>query len=174
MDSKDFYLLGYILKPTGNKGALSIQLDSGDPDYYQDLKEIYIELNGQFIKYPVKSISVSGNRAKVEFVNIDSPELAKLLQGRSLYMPLDYLPKLNSKQFYFHEVTGYEVYDDARGLIGIVQTVIDQTSQAILQIEFDDKEILIPITDEIIKKIDRKKKQLHIQAPDGLIDLYLE
>lgn len=173
MDSKDFYLLGYVLKPTGNKGALNIQIDSDDPTYYQNLKEIYIDINGQLIKYRIRSISISESKAKVEFENIDSPELAKLLQGRSLYLPIDYLPKLNNTQFYYHEVTGFEVYDAVHGLIGNVQSIIDQTSQAILQIHFKDKEILIPITDEIIKKIDRKQKRLHIEAPEGLIDIYL-
>ena len=37
----------------------------------------------------------------------------------------------------------------------------------------NDKEILIPIIDQVIKKVDRKEKKMFIEAPNGLIDLYL-
>ena len=39
-------------------------------------------------------------------------------------------------------------------------------------IKSGDKEILIPSVDEIIQKIDRKEKEIHIIAPEGLIELY--
>jgi len=42
-----------------------------------------------------------------------------------------------------------------------------------LQINFGEKEILIPLIDEVIVKVDRKKKEMHIRAPEGLIDIYL-
>ena len=37
----------------------------------------------------------------------------------------------------------------------------------------DDKEVLIPLLKDTIQKVDRKKKELHVQSPDGLIELYL-
>ncbi len=173
MDTSNYYYLGYIVKPIGNKGMLRVQLETDNPQYYNNLKEILVEIHDQLIPYPVKSIHTSDSNTKVEFKNIDSPELAKLLQGCTLYLPLSHLPKLKGNQFYYHEVIGFEVSDKNHGHIGKVQTVIDQTSQAILQIDLNGKEILIPVTDEIIKKVDRKKKQLEIDSPEGLIDIYL-
>jgi hypothetical protein len=32
----------------------------------------------------------------------------------------------------------------------------------------------LPISDELIVHVDRENKQLHISAPEGLIELYLE
>ena len=37
----------------------------------------------------------------------------------------------------------------------------------------NDKEILVPAIDEIFEKIDRENKTIYINAPDGLIDIYL-
>ncbi len=37
-----------------------------------------------------------------------------------------------------------------------------------------DKEILIPVVDPVIKKVDRDQRTIFIEAPKGLIDLYLE
>jgi 16S rRNA processing protein RimM len=41
------------------------------------------------------------------------------------------------------------------------------------EIENGDVEIFIPMIDDFIKKIDRDNKQIHVETPEGLIDLYL-
>ncbi len=38
----------------------------------------------------------------------------------------------------------------------------------------DNSEILVPMTDEIILKVDRENKLIEIDAPEGLIDIYLK
>jgi 16S rRNA processing protein RimM len=35
-------------------------------------------------------------------------------------------------------------------------------------------EIFIPMIDDFIKKVDRENKELHVETPEGLIELYLE
>jgi ribosomal 30S subunit maturation factor RimM len=32
----------------------------------------------------------------------------------------------------------------------------------------------VPVVEEIVKEIDRKKKTIYIEAPEGLIDLYIK
>jgi len=54
-----------------------------------------------------------------------------------------------------------------------VEQVLENLQQEILQIRFRKKEILIPLVEVIFKKINRRQKKLFINAPDGLIDLYL-
>jgi 16S rRNA processing protein RimM len=51
--------------------------------------------------------------------------------------------------------------------------VNEQTAQALFVINNNGKQVLIPIHDEIIKKVDRENKIIFIKAPEGLIDLYL-
>lgn len=47
-------------------------------------------------------------------------------------------------------------------------------TQPIMAIDFGEKEILIPLIDEVIKQVDRQNKTIHIKAPQGLIDIYLD
>ena len=51
--------------------------------------------------------------------------------------------------------------------------MLDLPHQAILQIKLGGKEILVPITDEIILKVDRQNRHIDIEAPEGLIDIYI-
>ena len=49
----------------------------------------------------------------------------------------------------------------------------DNVSQAMFEIKNGDVEIFIPMVDDFIKKIDREHQKIYVEAPDGLIDLYL-
>jgi ribosomal 30S subunit maturation factor RimM len=98
----------------------------------------------------------------------------KVKEQELLKKPLSALPRLSEKQFYFHEIAGYTVVDQVQGEIGKVEKVLDYPMQALLQVMKGTKEILIPVADEIILKVDRKNRLLHIHAPEGLIEMYLE
>ena len=64
--------------------------------------------------------------------------------------------------------------DKSFGPIGIIKEISDQGAQAIFQIDHEGTEVLIPITDNFVKKVDRKKKTILVETPEGLIDLYLQ
>ena len=89
-------------------------------------------------------------------------------------IPLDRLPKLEGNKFYFHEVIGFNVIDEEKGNIGTIREIYDNMTQPIMAIDFGEKEILIPLIDEVIKQVDRSNKAIHIKAPQGLIDIYLD
>lgn len=105
--------------------------------------------------------------------DVDDTEQAEVLVGRQLYLPADALPELNEHQFYYHEVKGYDVVDKNEGRLGSLEDVLEYPGQDLLQVFYNQTEILIPISDETIEKVDREAKTLHIAMPDGLLDVYL-
>jgi len=111
---------------------------------------------------------------RLRFEDVEGEEEADRLIGSSLYLPLSMLPKLTGKRFYYHEIIGFDVVDNERGLLGKIMSVNDQTPQALLEVKTaEDKEILIPINDNIIREINRIEKIIRVAAPEGLVDLYL-
>jgi len=109
----------------------------------------------------------------VKFLDVDSTEDASLLTGCAIFIPIALLPKQKGSQLFSVEIEGYTVIDANRGETGTVTSVLEMPQQSLLAIDLNGKEILIPIVDEIVKKIDRKNKTVFIEAPEGLIDLYL-
>lgn len=173
MEHPDYFYLGYVSKAIGTKGDLSFQLESDQPNAYESLSMIFIDIKGSLIPYQIEKISIKGNRAQVHLQDIDNSEKSGFLIGCKLHLPMSFLPKLKGNSFYFHEVIGFEVKDESFGMIGIIKEISDQGAQAIFQIDHQGTEILIPITDDFVKKVDRKKKIILVQTPEGLIDLYL-
>ena len=174
MDKKDFYFLGKIAKTSGYKGNLMFFFDVDDITPYKDLEAVFIEVSNELIPFAIHFIQVKNNNsAYVRLEDVNSEEEASVLTGCALYLPVSFLPPLTGDKFYYHEVMGYEVIDQETGPIGIIESIIDQGPQDILSIRFKGKEILLPVSDDIILHVDRKQKKLMVNAPEGLIDIYL-
>lgn len=173
MTTEECYQLGRITKPFGFKGQVVFFLDVDCPDDYAELDSVFIEVKGHLIPFFIKSININGNKAIVEFEDLTADE-ATALVGHELYLPLDLLPELTGNKFYFHEVIGFAVVDHEHGPIGTIASVIDYPAQPLFQIMKEGTEILMPIIDPIIKQVDREQKIIFIEAPKGLIELYLQ
>lgn len=172
MKKEDCFYLGKISKPFGYKGEVSVFLDVDSPEEYSELEEAYVEINKRLVLYEIESIRIQTNKAVVRFADVTNEDVARLV-GKSLFLPLEYLPELEGNNFYFHEITGFDVEDEEKGMIGKIAGVYENTPQPLLSIEFEDKEILIPAIDSIIKEVDRSKRLMKIKAPQGLIELYI-
>ena len=173
MTKEECYYLGRITKPFGVKGQVVIFLDVDDPQDYAELDSVLVEVKGSLVPYFIKSIKLNGNKATVEFEDLEAEESIALV-GRELYLPLDVLPELTGNQFYFHEVIGFIIIDEVYGDIGTLTSVIEYPAQPLFQIMKNGTEILIPVIDPVIQQVDRKEKTIYIKAPNGLIDLYLK
>lgn len=172
MTQDQCFYLGRITKPLGYKGQVVFFLDVDCPDDYRNLDSVFVEVKGSLIPYFIKNINLNGNKAIVTFEDLTAEESIALV-GHELYLPLDTLPELTGNKFYFHEVTGWRVVDAEKGDIGIISSIIDYPAQPLFQIMKNETEILIPLIDQVIKKVDRENKTMFIEAPNGLIDLYL-
>ena len=173
MNIEECFYLGKVTKPWGVKGQVVLFLDVDAPEDYAELDSAFVEVKGKLVPYFFHVDQLNGNKAIVTFEEI-SAEQAAALCGHSLYLPLDLLPKLEGNKFHFHEVVGFSVIDSEKGNIGTLAQVIDYPAQPLFQVMKNEVEILIPVIDEVIDKVDREKKTLYITSPKGLIDLYLE
>lgn len=175
MKTDEHYYLGKVLKTFGIKGELLVLLDVDDIENYANLKSVFILLGGNMVPFSISSLKLrQNNQVQIRLQEVDDPDQTELLIGCDLYLPISALPTLADDQFYYHEIVGYQVFDDVHGFLGTVDRVIDIPMQALLQVSNQGKEILIPLVDEVIRKVDKKKREIYLQVPDGLIELYLE
>ena len=172
MDFDSCFQLGYIVKSHGLKGEVTAFLDSDEPHAYREMESVFVEQQQRLIPFFIKQLKIQGNKAVISFEGITSVEQANALKSAKLWLPLEVLPELEGDQFYFHEIIGYEVIDSVSGSIGKMKSVYDSGAQDLLAIENQEKEILIPIVDSIITKVDKEAEQILVSVPQGLIELY--
>ena len=56
---------------------------------------------------------------------------------------------------------------------GKIISIKENISQDLFVIDHNKNEVLIPIHDEFIVEVDKKKNQIIVKTPEGLIDLYI-
>ena len=174
MNKADCYHLGHISKLHGFKGEVSLFLDVTNPLEYENLDKIFVDINGFLTPFFIKSITLKPkNQATLRIDGINSDKEAQQILKRSVYLPLIDLPQLTGKQFYDHEVVGFELIDVSFGKVGVIQQIIDLPVNPLIQVDANGKEVLIPFVKDLIQEVKRSDKQLLVKAPQGLIAIYL-
>ena len=174
MLKEDCFYVGKIVKKYSFKGELLIKIDSDDPEIYEDMESVFVDLRNNLVPFFIESSQLHKSELlRVKFEDVETEEDADALLKCDIYLPLEFLPKLDDDKFYFHEIIGFRVEDVNFGMVGIVKSINDSTAQALFEIDRDGIEILIPMNDAFIKKVDKENKLILLETPEGLIDLYL-
>ncbi|MDT0556367.1 ribosome maturation factor RimM [Patiriisocius hiemis] len=174
MQKKDCFFVGKIVKKYSFKGELLIKLDTDDPEQFLEMESVFVEQHKNLIPFFIETSSLhKSSLLRVQFEEVENEADADALLGKELYLPLQFLPPLTGNKFYYHEIIGFTVTDISFGEVGTIIGVNDNTAQHLFVIEKDEKEILIPINDEFIVNLNRKSKEITLQVPEGLIELYL-
>ena len=175
MRKEECFYLGKIVSKYSFKGEVLIKLDTDEPELYENLESVFISLGNNLVPFFIEQCRLHrSNLLRVRFEEINDEADADRILGSEIYLPLEFLPKLSGKKFYYHEVIGFTLIDAQHGNIGTVVSVNDSASQALFVAEKDGKQLLISINDEIISRIDRESKTIFVDTPEGLVSLYLE
>jgi 16S rRNA processing protein RimM len=177
MTTDECYQLGSIGKTHGLKGFVMAFMDVDDLDDYRKLKSVYLELPtapGKLTEYAVEKLQPhADNRALLKLKGFDTIEAAEPLRNAKLYRPLSELPQLEEDQFYFHDVIGYRVIDEALGELGTVEAFYEMPQQDLMGMRYQGQEILVPVVGEVVSRADHAAKKLFVSLPEGLLDVYL-
>lgn len=175
MRKEDCFYLGRVVSKYSFRGEVLLKLDTDEPELYEELESVFVELGKNLVPFLIKKSSLhKSTLLRVKFDDVDDEATADSILGKGVFLPLTMLPELSGNQFYFHEVVGFTLLDTTYGDIGIIDSVNDSSAQVLFVAIKDDKELLIPVTDDIVKKVDRTTKTIHVQTPEGLVDLYLD
>jgi len=174
MRKEDCFYLGKIAKKFSFKGEVLAYLDTDEPELYTNLESVFVECNKNLVPFFIESSSLHKNDfLRIRFEDMTSEEDADAIMGNAIYLPITMLPKLSGNKFYFHEVIGFEIEDQRLGVFGIIQSINDSTAQPLFEVLNGDVEMLIPMIDHFLVKIDRTNKKVIMNLPEGLVEMYL-
>ncbi|MGC4022284.1 MAG: ribosome maturation factor RimM [Cyclobacteriaceae bacterium] len=167
MNIEDCFKVGYISKTHGLKGGVSVVFENDIE--LDDVTSLFVDINGSLVPHFIESISNRGDKSFVKFETVDSIEEAEMIKGRSLYLPKSTRPKLKRGEFYDDEVVGFSVEDETYGDLGSVKEIQLQGLNRILSIQ-GEKEILVPINSPFVTSVNKSKRHIKLQLPEGYLD----
>jgi 16S rRNA processing protein RimM len=102
---------------------------------------------------------------------VKSDEKARSFSGSTVYLPKKYLEKVVDTEIELDYFVGFKLVDEVKGDIGLITEVDQTTDNALFVIGKGRDEMLIPVGEDYIIKIDHKKKRIVVRLPEGLLDL---
>lgn len=163
----DLTQVGYFSKTHGVKGHLILKIDK--PFSEDELKAVFIESPTGKAPYFISEIKSANNGLILCLEEITAVEKAKTLIGKAVFIDSNLIEE-EEEEFNW---IGFELIDKHHGSLGNITGTSDTGQQVVLSIEHNGKEILLPLVEDFIEKIDEGGKKLYFNAPEGLIDVYL-
>lgn len=164
--------IGYIAKCHGLDGHFSIKLDLAQElcTLFNQIKTIYIE-NSEEPLLVTKAILNNKIFLRTKIKNINSRDEVKNILRHNIYIKKGDHSEIENAINKKNELINFKVFDTQKGNIGMIQDIDFNRPQPLFIIHSDNKKILIPFVKEFITNIEHSNKVIHVNLPDGLIDI---
>jgi 16S rRNA processing protein RimM len=169
----DYYKIGKLVSVFGLKGELILKHNFGKKTDLKGLQAIFVEERKEsFIPWFIEGVRVkTDDEVYLTLQEVATRESAIRLVQKEVWIPQEDFKKFAAATAPIN-LLGYSIVDAGKDL-GKILEVIEQPHQILCRLEIESKEVLIPLHEETIQKIDRKAQQVFVELPDGLLDIYL-
>ncbi len=169
----EYIHIGRIVASFGLQGELILLHALGKKTSLKGIEAIFIEdRKGAYLPYFLQSGKAKDHtETYIRLEGIETKEACRPMLQKQVWVLNDDFRKLVSSESPI-ALLGFELINENENL-GPIEEVIEQPHQVLLRITIEGKEALIPLHSETLRKIDKKKKQVHVVLPDGLLEIYL-
>ena len=165
--------IGKIVSSFGLKGELIIQHHLGKKISPAKIKVIFLEqIKDELLPFFLESArKKSDEELLVKLEGIDNKETATKYLRREVWMKEEEM-KVHTQKNNPIAWVGFRLFDGPEDL-GEVLEVIEQPHQVLCRLEIRTREVLIPVNEETLNKIDHAGKKLLLTLPNGLLEVYM-
>lgn len=168
----EYFKIGKLVSTFGLKGELILKHNLGKKTSLKGVQAFFIEeRKSSFIPWFVEDTQIkSADEIVLKIENINTREAAVKLTQKEVWLPDEDFKKFSAKTSPIN-LLGFDVIENDL-VLGQVEEVIEQPHQLLCRITWKGNEAFIPLHEETIIKIDRKKKQVIVTLPEGLLEIY--
>jgi 16S rRNA processing protein RimM len=164
--------IGKLVAVFGLQGELVLEHRLGKKTGLKGLKAMFLEENpGEMLPWFIEGARVkSDTELYVKLEGLDSKEAARRVVQREVWLREEDFVAFAGRSAPI-SLVGFRLLDGAVDL-GEILEVIEQPHQVLCRIDLAGKEALVPIHEQTLRKVDQKKREVHVELPDGLLDVY--
>jgi 16S rRNA processing protein RimM len=170
---EEYFKIGKFVAAFGVNGQLILQHELGKKTSLKGLQAIFIEEKKKsFLPWFIESVKIkSENEVYLALEGIKNREAALKITQKEVWLPEADFKKFAAKSAPA-SLLGYLVLE-VENELGPILEVIEQPHQLLCRLEINNKEVLIPLNESTLQKIDHKKRLVIVTLPDGLLEIYL-
>jgi 16S rRNA processing protein RimM len=169
----EYFKIGKLVAASGLKGELILKHELGKKTSLKGLQTLFTEeRKDSFLPWFIEAVKIkNAEEVYLKLETINTREAAAKLTQKELWVTAADFKKLAAKSAPIN-LLGFTVVDKQQAL-GEILEVIEQPHQVLCRLEINSKEVLIPLNESTLSKIDHAKKQVYVTLPEGLLDIYL-
>lgn len=169
----EYCFSGTILKPHGRIGEAIVKLNKNISDRLSEIESVFLEIEGLLVPFFLSyAEALAFSTAIVKFEDIDTPEEIRKLIGINLFFKKVDLLQKEGNEFSWRDLIRFKIVDEMLGEIGLVNDIFFYPDNPVFQIIKHGREILIPVNEDLIQKIDPESKTVFMVLPEGLTDIF--
>jgi len=168
----EYFNIGKFVTTFGLKGELVLKHTLGKKTSLKGLTALFIEEKKEsFLPWFIESTKIKNEEEiYIKLEGVNTREQAIKLTQKQVWLPEADFKKFSSKSSPI-SFLGYEIVENGT-VLGKILEVIEQPHQVLCRIDLNGKEALIPLHEETIVKVDKKKGQVVVDLPEGLLEIY--
>lgn len=170
MDQSGVLPIGKIVGVHGMKGCLKVVFFDGEGS---DLLAPGRTLTLRTAAAELREVKVEGLQAHKQIIRltvegVDHRTAAEALTGADILINRADLPEPEAGRWYWCDLIGLSVYDVDGGYLGRILNLFETGSNDVMVVKNDGAEILIPVLDSVIRRVDLEEKTMIVRLPEGL------
>lgn len=168
-----YFKVGKLVAVHGLKGELLLKHELGKKTSLKGLQAIFIEeKKNSFLPWFIEETKIKNeSEVYLKLEGLNSREAAAKHLQKQVWLAKEDFEKFAAKNSPL-SLLGYTIINNNEPL-GEILELIEQPHQLLCRLEIKNKEVLIPLHEDSLKKVDHKKKQVLVMLPDGLLEIYL-
>lgn len=168
----DLLEVGKIVNTHGLRGDVKVVAWTDYPEVFEDIETVYIKKKNEYEKLDITNIKYQKNNLIVKFAQIKDINEAEKYKNFVLYCERANLGELPEGVYYIADLIGSKIVTEDGESIGTVIDVFNTGSNDIYEVKREEKKnMLIPVIDNVVRKIDIENKTITVSLMDGLEDL---
>lgn len=168
----EYFNIGKLVTTFGLKGEMVLKHTLGKKTSLKGLTALFVEEKKEsFLPWFIESTKIKNEEEiYIKLEGINTREQAIRLTQKQVWLPEADFKKFSSRSSPI-SFLGYEIVENG-AVLGKILEVIEQPHQVLCRIDLNGKEALIPLHEETIVKVDKKKGQVVVDLPEGLLEIY--
>lgn len=166
--------IGKLAGAHGLNGELLLRHELGKKSSLKGLPAVFTEeKKDSFLPWFIEAVKIKSDaEVYIKLEGVNSREAALQLAQKKLWVPEADFKKLAAKAAPAN-LLGYTIINGKESL-GEILELIEQPHQLLCRLEIEGKEVLIPLHEGTLQKVDHIRKQVLVELPEGLLDIYLQ
>ncbi len=157
-------IMGRVAAAYGVQGWLKIQPYTAEPGNLADYRTWWFgdEKRGWRELDVLQSMLHGGKTVVAQVMGCHDRTTAEAYRGLLVALPRNRLPQPEQDEYYWSDLIGLEVVNEAGERLGVVDTLQDTGANQVLCVQGANGEILIPFIASVIKQVDLNGKVIRV------------